>query len=351
MINIGVIGCGYWGPNLIRNLNSFSNVKMKMAADLNIEKLQYIKGLYPHIEITDNYKDIIYSPDIDAIAIATPLSSHYPIAFEALNNKKHVFVEKPIASNIKQVEKMICIAKNNNLVLMVGHIFEYTAATKKVKDIIDSGELGDIYYMNCQRLNLGLFQQDINVMWDLAPHDISIILYFLGKEPIYVSASGASHINPKIEDVSILTMEFENNLITYIHSSWLDPNKIRKITIVGSKKMLVYDDVEPIEKIKIYYKGVDVPEHYDTFGEFQYSYRYGDILIPMLKNTEPLKTELIHFCECIVNSQTPQSDGASGLRVVKILEAGQESLRNNSDKINLQEFYKGKYQLLPEQEK
>jgi predicted dehydrogenase len=335
MINLGVIGCGYWGPNLIRNFHSFPDVNMMMAADLNEEKLLHLKESYPNLVTTTNYLDIVNSPEIDAIAIATPVLTHYGIALEALNNKKHVFVEKPLSTSKQEVEDLITVSEKNNLVLMVGHIFAFNAAIKKIKEIIDSGELGEIYYISCQRLNLGLFQQDINVIWDLAPHDISIILHLLGKEPKKVSASGASHINPNIEDVGFITMEFENNLIAYIHTSWLDPNKIRKMTIVGSKKMLVFDDVEPSEKIKIYSKGVDAPQHYDTFGEFQYTYHYGDIIIPMIKNTEPLKTELEHFRDCIINKRNPVTDGKAGLQVVKILEACQESLKNDGCKVEL----------------
>ncbi len=342
MINIGVIGCGYWGPNLIRNFESLSGVNMYMAAEINENKLKQIQENYPRIIATTDYTEIIKNPKIDAVAIATPAFSHAKLAIEALENNKHVFVEKPFAISIKQAEQMNLTAKKYNKILMAGHIFEYTVAVRKIKEIIESGELGEIYYISCQRLNLGLFQQDINVIWDLAPHDVSVILYLLGKEPLKVLASGASHINPNVEDVSILTMEFENNLIAYIHNSWLDPNKIRKMTIVGSKKMLVYDDVEPTEKIKIYYKGVDVPAHYETFGEFPYSYFYGDIVIPMLKNTEPLKTELSHFRDCIINGSQPDSNGESGLRVVKVLEAANESIKNNSQKIDIKNFYQTK---------
>lgn len=350
MLNVGVVGCGYWGPNLIRNFCSLPDVNMKMVADLNQEKLAHIHNFYPNINTTQNFKEIINDPEIDAVAIATPVCTHYSIAMEAMENKKHVFVEKPLALSIKETQELIDKAEKYNLVLMVGHIFEFAVAVRKIKEIIDKGELGEIYYISCQRLNLGLVRQDINVMWDLAPHDISIMLFLLGHEPVRVSASASSYINPDIEDVSLLTLEFHNNITGYIHNSWLDPNKIRKTTIVGSKKMLVYDDVEPIEKIKLYYKGVDKPEHYDTFGEFQYTYRYGDIVIPMLKNNEPLRTELIHFTDCIVNAKKPISDGYSALRVIKILEAGHESLLNDGKKVNIEEFYKSKLQLISNQQ-
>lgn len=319
MINIGVVGCGYWGPNLTRNFHFLPEVNMLMAADLNEKNLRHLKESYPNLITTTDYRDITNNPEIDAVAVATPALLHYKIAMDALNNNKHVFIEKPMATSKNEVQDLINISEKNKLILMAGHILEYTVAVRKIKEIIDSGELGEIYYISSQRLNLGLFQQDINVIWDLASHDISIILYLLGKEPKFVSASGASHINPNIEDVGLISMEFDNNLISYIHTSWLYPNKIRKITIFGSKKMLVFDDVEPSEKIKIYYKGVDAPEHYDTFGEFQYTYRYGDITIPMLKNTEPLNKELEHFRDCIIKKIKPDTDGESSLRVIKIL--------------------------------
>ena len=211
---------------------------------------------------------------------------------------------------------------------MVGHTFLYTVAVRKMKEVIDSGELGKIYYISTQRLNLGLFQNDINVIWDLAPHDISIILYLLGKKPLSVSAHGTSHINPLIEDVAVVTLRFPENLMAIIHVSWLDPDKIRRITVVGSKKMMVYDDVQPTEKIKIYDKGVEKPKHYDTFAEFHYSYKYGDIIIPNISGAEPLRTELNHFIDCIVNDEEPLSNGKNGLDVVKILEATQKSLNS-----------------------
>ena len=225
---------------------------------------------------------------------------------------------------------MIDLAEKHQRKLMVGHTFVYTSAVRKMKEIIDSGELGDIYYINSQRLNLGLFQQDINVIWDLAPHDISIILYLLDKSPLAVSAIGTSHINSAIEDVAVLTMKFQNGLIAFVQTSWLDPDKIRRMTVVGSKKMMVFDDVQPTEKIRIYDKSVEVPKHYDTFAEFPYSYKYGDIVIPKIDGDEPLRTELDHFIDCIKNDETPLSCGRDGLHVVQILEAAQKSLKDEN---------------------
>lgn len=335
MLNVGVIGCGYWGPNLIRNFYQLNESDVVQVADLDENRLNHMKELYPSIAVTTNHRDIINDPEIDIVAVATPVHSHYAICSEALDAKKHVFVEKPLTASVDEAEKLIALAEKNHRKLMVGHTFLYTSAVAKIKEIIDSGELGEIYYINSQRMNLGLFQQDINVIWDLAPHDISVILHLLGQEPQFVSAIGESHINPAIEDIAILSLRFPNNLIAFIASSWLDPDKIRKMTIVGSKKMLVYDDVQPTEKIKIYDKRVEKPTHYDTFAEFPYSYKYGDIVTPMIGGTEPLRTELNHFIECINNDTPPLSDGKNGLNVLKILEAAQKSLNQGNNQVKI----------------
>lgn len=326
MLKAGVIGCGYWGPNLIRNFQQLAGSEVKRVADLDSDRLEHMKRLYPSVKTTTDYHDIITDPEIDIVAVATPVKTHYRFASEALSAGKHVFVEKPIAASVSESQELIALAEKNQQKLMVGHTFLYTVAVRKMKEVIDSGELGKIYYISTQRLNLGLFQNDINVIWDLAPHDISIILYLLGKEPLSVSAHGTSHINPLIEDVAVVTLRFPENLMAIIHVSWLDPDKIRRITVVGSKKMMVYDDVQPTEKIKIYDKGIEKPKHYDTFAEFHYSYKYGDIIIPNISGAEPLRTELNHFIDCIVNDKEPLSNGKNGLDVVKILEATQKSL-------------------------
>jgi predicted dehydrogenase len=330
MLKVGVIGCGYWGPNLIRNFTQLSRSEVVRVADLDETRLNYIKGLYPSTDTTTDYRDIISDPDIDLVAVATPVHTHYKFASEVLCAGKHAFVEKPIASSAKQAWDLIELAEKYQRKLMVGHTFIYTAAVRKMKEIIDSGELGDIYYINSQRLNLGLFQQDINVIWDLAPHDISIILFLLGLKPQMVSAIGTSHINKAIEDVAVLTLKFSNGLVAFVQTSWLDPDKVRRMTVVGSKKMMVFDDVQPTEKIRIYDKGVEVPKHYDTFAGFHYSYKYGDILIPKISGDEPLRAELDHFIDCIKNNETPLSCGWDGLHVVQILEAAEKSLKNEN---------------------
>jgi len=296
MIKVGVIGCGYWGPNLIRNFHQNDRSEMVMAVDLNEERLKYIESLYPHIKTTTNYRDIIDNLEIDAVAIATPVNTHKEFAIKAMEQGKHVFIEKPMASSVADAKTMIAHSDKRGLCLMVGHTFEYAAAVWKIKQIIDSGELGKIYYINSQRLNLGLFQQDINVVWDLAPHDISIILYLIGKEPECITTIGSSHINPKVQDVATLNMIFHDNLIAFIQCSWLDPNKVRRMTIVGSEKdVSLLMILNPITRYGSFDRGVKSPPHYNNFAEFHYAYRYGDIVIPKIDDYEPLKIELTHF--------------------------------------------------------
>ncbi len=325
MHKVGVIGCGYWGPNLIRNFSQMTRTDVKCVADLDDARLAHMKTTYPSVNTTKDINDILNDSEIDIVAVATPVHTHFHLASKALDAGKHVFIEKPMTASVKEAEKLIELSEKNRKKLMVGHTFLYTSAVRKMKTIIDSGELGEIFYINSQRLNLGLFQQDINVVWDLAPHDISIVLYLLGEKPLSVSVVGASHINNAIEDVAILSMQFPENRLAFIQTSWLDPDKIRKMTVVGSKKMMVYDDVQPTEKIRIYDKGVEVPKHYDTYDEFHYSYKYGDILIPKIEGSEPLRTELSHFVDCIENDEEPLTNGANGLEVVRILEASQNS--------------------------
>jgi len=335
MVNTAVIGCGYWGPNLVRNFFSLSDCDVKSVCDIDTKRLDHIKSLYPRIHTLKEYAGIINDPDIEAIAVATPVRFHYEIAKLSLENGKHTFIEKPMASSVAECKDLIEIAKKNKLILMVGHTFIYSTPIQKIKQIFDSGELGKIQYISCKRLNLGLFQKDINVAWDLAPHDISIILHIMGEMPESINCQGKAHVNPNIEDVTCMTLNFHNNCLAIIQSSWLDPNKIRETTFVGSKKMLVYDDIEPNEKIKIYDKRVEVPPHYDTFAEFQYSYHYGDMHAPYLKMVEPLKVECQHFMDCIKNKSTPLSNGEEGLKVVQVLECASESLNKNGANVKI----------------
>ena len=333
MYNIAIIGCGYWGPNLIRNFNSLKEARVKTVCDKDRKRLNHMKELYPSVEIIDDFEKVINDDEIHGIAIATPVFSHYKLAMASLKAGKHTFIEKPMASSVAECEELIELAKKNNLVLMVGHVFLYSPPVLKIKELIDSKDIGEVFYISMRRLNLGLFQKDINVAWDLAPHDISIALYLLDENPISVNCQGQSHVNRKIEDITNISLNFKSGKFATIQSSWIDPRKIREITIVGSKKMVVYDDTEPLEKIKVYDKGVSVPPHYDTFAEFQYSYHYGDINIPLIKQTEPLKVECQDFIDSIKNKTVPLADGVIGLEVVKILEASSKSLRDGGAEI------------------
>ncbi len=336
MLKVGVIGCGYWGPNLIRNFINLDEAYVKTCADLLQERLDHMKSLYPTVEVTRDYRDIIEDKEIDAVVIATPVSTHYQLASEALEAGKHVFCEKPLASNVEDGIKLVNLAEEKDRILLVGHTFVYTAAVNKMKELINSGELGDIYYISTSRLNLGLFQEDINVVWDLAPHDISIMNYVLDSSPVSVASCGYSYIQPGIEDVAFVTLRYPGSVMANIHVSWLNPNKIRKTTVVGSKKMLVYDDVSSLEKIRIYDKGVDVVPHYDTFGEFQLSYRYGDIDIPKLEDAEPLKVECRHFIDCIEKGAKPRSSGRDGLEVMLVLDGAGKSIKRKCQEVEIE---------------
>jgi len=335
MLNIGVVGCGYWGPNLIRNFSSLAGCNVKKVCDLDKDRLAHINSLYCRVEAASDFDNMVNDPDIDAIAIATPVRFHFEMAEKSLHAGKHTLIEKPMASSVAECNKLIKIAEKKNLTLMVGHTFIYSTPVQKIKEIIDSGDLGQLQYISSRRLNLGLFQKDINVAWDLAPHDISIILYIMNQTPVSVNCQGKAHVNPNIEDVTNITLNFANSSFATIQSSWLDPNKVREITFVGNKKMLVYDDIEPAEKIKIYDKRVEIPPHYDTFAEFRYSYHYGDIHSPYLKMVEPLKAECQHFLDCIRDDANPLSSGEDGLLVVQILEASSKSLKQGGAEVKV----------------
>ena len=333
--NVAVTGCGYWGPNLIRNFRSLPNCVVKKACDPSRERLEHMSRLYPELEAVTQFEAIVKDDSIDAVAIATPVASHYDLARQSLLAGKHTFIEKPMASSAQQCMDLIGIAKSKNLTLMVGHTFLYSSAVRRIKEIVDSGEIGDILYISARRLNLGLFQKDINVFWDLAPHDISIILYIMNEVPLYINCHGKAHFTAGIEDVTTLILNFSNGGFATIHSSWIDPNKVREMTFVGSKKMIVYDDNAPLEKIKIFDKRVQPPPHYETFADFYYSYHYGDIHTPYLQQVEPLKVECQHFLDCIDKKTQPLSSGENGLQVVQILEAAARSIGNGGGQVAL----------------
>jgi predicted dehydrogenase len=340
-LKIGVVGCGYWGPNIIRNFLQNSSVEKIVCCDLQKERLDKVKSIFSGIETTSDFSKLIKS-DIDAIAIVTQIASHHKLAKEALENGKDVLVEKPMTKTSAEALELIKIAEENSRILMVDHTFEYTAPVRKIKEIIDRKELGDIYDISMTRVNLGLFQKDANVIWDLTPHDISILRMLLNQSPTSVRAIAEAHLAPGIEDTAHLTLTFPNKLTAHIYASWLSPRKIREITIIGSKKMLVYDDISPSEKIKIFDKGVDLEskgalaqKYYESFGEINFLYRSGDIHIPKIDEKEPLKEMCDHFIDCVKNRKKPLSDGQSGYNVVRTIEAAQESLKKNGEEIFL----------------
>lgn len=340
-INIGFIGCGYWGPNLIRNMGQLPGTRVKAVCDSDPGKEKFIKENYSGVEFLIDSNRLLKDDSIDAIVIVSPAKTHYKLAKACLEAGKHILVEKPLALSSAECRELIGLAKEKKKVLMVGHTFEYNAAVNKVKEYIDSGELGEIYYIYSQRLNLGRLRNDINAMWNFAPHDISIILYWLGIEPVRVSARGFSYLQPGIEDVAFMVLEFAQRISAHIHISWLDPHKTRMMTIVGSKKMIVYDDVSTDAKIKIYDKGFTKNNelgsfgNFDSFAKFQLIQRAGGLEIPRFEFKEPLQVECSHFLDCILNNKKPLTDGESALRVVRVLEAAQKSMENNGEAIKL----------------
>lgn len=325
-LKIGVVGCGYWGPKLIRNFHELPETRVEMVADLDEERLARIQTTFPAVRVTTDFFELLDS-EIDAVVVATPVSTHFALARAALLQGKHVLVEKPLASTVEQAEELVEIARTRDLRLMVGHVFEYNPAVEFIRDYIASGELGDIFYVDAVRATLGLFQKDTNVIWDLAPHDFSILRYILDAEPQAVSARGEAYIQPGIHDVAYITADFPQSIRAFIRVSWLEPQKQRKMTIVGSSKMLVYDDVEPIEKIKIFDLGVELPLG-DQLGAGQLKYRFGDIHCPRVRSEEPLNAECRHFADAIRHGTTPRSSGEVGVRVVELLQAADQSLRN-----------------------
>lgn len=333
-ISVGVVGCGYWGPNLVRNFRSLPDCELKAMCDLSEARLRHLKGLYPEVQGITNFEHLLNGLGLDAVVIATPVKHHFALAKAALLAGKHTLIEKPLAASAAECEELIDLARRQGLVLMVGHTFLYSAPVRKIVELVRAGEIGDIRYINSRRLNLGLFQKDINVAWDLAPHDLSIILHILGEGPQVVNCQGNAHVTPGIEDVTNISLQFRHQRFATIQSSWLVPRKIREMTIVGSRRMIVYDDVETLEKIRVYDVRVDRPPHNDTFADFHYSYHYGDSFIPHLKQEEPLKVQCQHFLDCIAGGTQPLTDGQNGLELVRILEAASASLKRHGAPVN-----------------
>ena len=332
-ISVGVVGCGYWGPNHIRNLRMLPDCNLRAMCDVNETRLKHLNTLYPEVEGMTNYEHMLNGIGLDAVVIATSVKHHYPLAKASLLAGKHTLIEKPMASTSEECEELIDIATRQGLVLMVGHTFLYSSVVRKIVDIIQAGDIGDIRYINSRRLNLGLFQKDINVAWDLAPHDISIILHILEEFPLSLNCQGNAHVTANIADVTNMSLSFRHKRFATIQSSWLEPRKVREMTIVGTRRMIVYDDLQPLEKLRIYDVRVERPPHYDTFAEFQYSYHYGDSYIPHIKQEEPLKVECQHFIDCIQKSVKPLTGGRQGLELVKILEAASASLEDHGSPV------------------
>lgn len=334
-IAVGVVGCGYWGPNLARTFNQLPEASLVALCDKNWARLAHMRKLYGDTAAYDDCLSMLGHPGLDAVVISTPLRSHHSLAKSSLLAGKHVFVEKPIASTSRECEELVAIAKESNLILMVGHTYLFSGAFEKIAEIIQSGDIGDICYINCQRLNLGLFQQDINVAWDLAPHDLSIILQIMGELPLTVNCQGNAHIFNGAQDVINMSLTFSNNRFATIQSSWLEPNKVRQMTFVGTRKMIVFNDIEPLEKLRIYDVRVERPPYYDDLCKFQCSYHYGDCYIPRIDQCEPLVTMSKHFINCIINQQVPKSCGMKGHEIVRILEASDRSLAQCGASINM----------------
>ncbi|MCX7625160.1 MAG: Gfo/Idh/MocA family oxidoreductase [Candidatus Sumerlaeaceae bacterium] len=331
-LSVGVIGCGYWGPNLIRNFSSTRGWRVKYICDLDPKRLAVMQEQYPWVIPVTNAQVLFDDKDLDAIAIATPVSSHANLAIAALESGKHVLVEKPLASSVEEAAHIVEVAEKVGRVLLVDHTFIYTPAVQKIKQLVESGELGDLLYFDSVRINLGLFQHDINVIWDLAPHDFSIMDYLFPDKPVAASASGMCHFGSQ-EDVAYVTAFFERNIIAHFHVNWLSPVKIRLILIGGSRKMVVYDDMENSEKVKVYDRGVEVIDSIGGIYSLLVQYRMGDMYSPKLDTKEALRTEVEHFRDCILTNKRPITDGQMGLRVVRLLEAAQRSLQSAGQRV------------------
>lgn len=335
MIRIGVIGYGYWGPNLVRNFVESPDTRVVMVSDLKQDRLDLVQRRYPGVEVTTDFQEILNHPNIDAVAISTPVSTHFPLALQALQSGKHVLVEKPMTTTSDDALRLIDEAERRKLILMVDHTFVYTGAVRKIRELIDKGSLGDIYYYDSTRVNLGLFQSDVDVIWDLAVHDLSIMDYILPSSPVAVSATGVGHVTGATENIAYVTVFYDNSLIAHLNVNWLSPVKIRRTLIGGSKQMIVYDDIESSEKIKVYDKGVTVKNGDESRYKLLVSYRSGDIYSPQIDVTEALRIEAQHFADCIKTGKAPITDGHAGLRVVSVLEAATKSMKQQGRAVQL----------------
>ncbi|MCC6544629.1 MAG: Gfo/Idh/MocA family oxidoreductase [Nitrospirae bacterium] len=333
MLKVGVIGYGYWGPNIVRNFNRLKSAKVVEVADTNNKALNRVSEIYPAINVTTSADEIITSADTDVIAIVTPVSTHFELAKKALQNGKHIFVEKPFTTTSAQAEELIELADKKNLLIMVDHTFLFTGAVKKIKQLIDDNSLGRLYYYDSMRINLGLFQHDVNVIWDLAVHDLSIMDYLMKEKPVAIGATGKGHVNDR-EDIAYITVQFSNNVISHFNVNWLSPVKIRMTLIGGEKKMLVWNDLSADEKIRIYDKGIEVSNREGIY-DMLVSYRTGDMWAPKVEQLEALQLETEYFVNCVKSGDRPFNDGQAGLRIVKMLEACDRSLKKNGELVSL----------------
>jgi predicted dehydrogenase len=328
-MHLAVIGYGYWGPNLVRNLLENRKVNTVTICDRDPDQLERAAQRFPHVRTVADVDDVWRDTSIEAVLIATPVSTHHGLGKASLAAGKHTFIEKPLAASTQEAEDLARTADQLGLTLMVGHTFEYSPPVIKIREIIESGSLGQIYYVSAVRVNLGIHQKDVSVVWDLAPHDLSMLFYWLGEMPTEVSMLGGAFVQPTVSDVAFINLQFQSGTVGSIQVSWLSPSKLRHITIVGSKKMLVYDDTNAVERVKIYDRGVEFKEP-TTYGEYALTYRTGDIVAPHIPATEPLQTEISHFLDCALTGARPRTDGWSGLRVVQALEAIERSGQNGS---------------------
>jgi predicted dehydrogenase len=327
-VRLAVIGCGYWGPNLVRTFSEMRTASVSAVADLDRERLDEVRLRHPHIEtFVDDYCDLL-STQLDAVVVCTPPETHHEIVRACLEHGLDVFVEKPLATSSAQAEDLVEAAEEHGRILMVGHIGAYNPAVCALRDMVRHGALGQVAYVDAVRVGLGLFHSGLNVLWDLAPHDVAIFLHLLGESPSAVSTRGVACIEPTIEDVAYMTLTFPSGVLAHARMSWLDPCKTRRITVIGREKMVVYDDLESHEKLRIHDKSVEAVRRTDTFGEFQFAYHYGSVVSPYVRFDEPLRIECQHFVECVVRRATPLTDGRNGVEVVRVIEAAQQSLRH-----------------------
>jgi predicted dehydrogenase len=340
VIGIGVIGYGYWGPNLVRNFSNSDDSRVVAVSDLDPAKLSLSKRRHPGVEITSDFKEVLSNPQVDAVAIATPVHTHFELALAALRAGKHVFVEKPLAPTADQVRHLIDEADRRGLTLMVDHTFLYTPAVQKIRELLRRGDLGDVYYYDSTRSSLGLFQSDVNVIWDLAVHDISIIQHILEEEAVAVSATGSCHVNGSPENMAHITLFFASRCVAHVSVNWLSPIKVRQTFVGGSKKMIVYDDLEPTEKIKVYDKGITLDAPSQDAHQFRIGYRAGDMWAPHISTKEALQTEVEHFVDCVRTGAQPISNGQSGLRVIEVLEAASRSIAEHGKPVSLKQVPK-----------